>query len=134
MRSLSGSRRWLLPTVDAFALTLFVLVGIRAHHDEAARAFVRNAVPLLVAWFVISVPVGTYRRPGLRSLAVTWVIAVPIGLLARSAWVGAPTGARLLVFLGVGLAFTLLLLLIGRGLIRAMTPMGTPGGASNVLR
>jgi len=134
VRSAHGSRRWPLPIVDAFALTAFVLVGIRAHHDDAAQAFVRNAVPLLVAWFVTSIPVGTYRRPGLRTLATTWAIAVPAGLLVRSAWVGAPAGARLLLFLVIGLAFTLLFLLAGRGLIRAMARMGTPDGASNVLR
>ena len=36
-------------------------------------------------------------------------------LVVRSIWVGSPTGTRLLVFLGIGLAFTLLFLLAGPG-------------------
>jgi hypothetical protein len=124
-----------LAALDAGALIAFVLVGIRSHHDaDGIRTFARNAVPLLTAWFVVGSAVGTYRRPGLRSLALTWVVAVPIGLLVRSIWVGSPTRARLLLFLAVGLAFTLLFLLAGRGVARAMARMGTPGGAPNVLR
>lgn len=130
-----GSRRWVLPTADALALIVFVLVGVRSHHDAGGwQVFARNAAPLLVAWFAASVPIGTYRRPGLRSLAATWAVAVPAGLLARSLWVGSPTGARLLLFLAVGLAFTLSLLLLGRVLARPLARRGAPGRAPNVVR
>ena len=127
MNEASGSPRWVLPTVDALALTAFVLVGIRSHHDAGGiPLFARNAVPLLVAWFVAAPAVGTYRRPGLRSLVSAWAVAIPAGLLMRSVWVGSPTGGRLLVFLAVGLAFTLLFLLIGRGLVRIVARRGLP--------
>jgi len=125
----------MLPAVDALALIAFVVIGLLSHHVVGVLdGFARDAVPLLVAWFVTSIPARTYRRPGLRSLVITWGVAVPAGLLLRSAWVGDPTAGRLLLFLVVGLAFTLLFLLAGRGLVRAMTRMGTPDGASNVLR
>jgi len=125
VRIATGSRRWVLPTADALALIVFVLVGIRSHHDAGAvQAFARNAVPLLLAWIVASAPMRTYRRPGLPSLVATWAVAVPAGLLARSLWVGSPTGGRLLLFLGVGLVFTLLFLLLGRALARPFAPRG----------
>ncbi len=119
----------ILRVADILALIAFVLVGIRSHYGrEMPVVFLRNAVPLLVAWFVVAVPVGTYRRPSPRSLAVTWVLAVPIGLVARSFILGSPTGSRLATFLGVGLAFTLLFLVAGRllaGLIqRRVLPVG----------
>jgi hypothetical protein len=116
MRRSSGSR-WVLPTADALALLAFVLIGMRSHHDAGGwQVFAHNAVPLLVAWFAAAVPLRTYGRPGIRSLVATWAVAVPIGLLVRSAWVGSPSGTRLLLFLVVGLAFTLLFLLLGRTL------------------
>jgi Protein of unknown function (DUF3054) len=100
---------------DAVALTVFVLAGIRSHHEVGAiDLFLRNAVPLEAAWFAVSAVSGTYRRPGIRTLLWTWVVAVPVGLIVRSMWVGSPTGSRLLVFVGIGLAFTLLFLLAGR--------------------
>lgn len=108
-----------LAAADALALVVFVLAGIRSHHEVGALdLFFRNAVPLLTAWFVVATVTGAYRRPGLRTLMITWVVAVPAGLVARSMWVGSPTGARLLVFLGIGLVFTALFLLVGRFLAR----------------
>jgi hypothetical protein len=113
-------RRSIVPFViaDAVALLVFVVAGIRSHHEVGALdLFLRNAVPLEVAWFVVSAVAGTYRRSGFRSLLWTWVVAVPLGLIVRSIWVGSPTGSRLLVFVVIGLAFTLLFLLAGRGVL-----------------
>jgi hypothetical protein len=119
----------ILRVVDALALIAFVLVGIRSHHESgAATLFLRNAVPLLVAWFAAAAVVGTYRRPSTRTLLITWVLAVPVGLMARSLVIGSPTGGRLVTFLGVGLAFTLLFLIVGRALVgvigRRVLPVG----------
>jgi hypothetical protein len=122
-------RRQLLPAVDALALVLFVVVGIREHTEGAALSLLlRNVVPLLVAWFAVARFMGTYRRPGMPTLLRTWAVAVPAALLVRTAWVGSPTGGRILVFLGVGLAFTLLFLLVGRGLARTLGRRGAPAG------
>ena len=89
---------------DAVALVLFVLVGIRSHHEIGALdAFLRNAVPLEVAWFAVAAVTGAYRRPGSRTLVLTWIVAVPIALVVRTLWVGSPSGLRLLTFLGIGL-------------------------------
>lgn len=106
---------------DAVALMVFVLAGIRSHHEVGAiDLFLRNAVPLEVAWFAVSAVAATYRRPGLRTLLWTWIVAVPAGLVVRSIWVGSPSGTRLLVFVGIGLLFTLLFLLAGRGIVALM--------------
>lgn len=107
----------MLASLDALALMLFVVTGLRSHAEGSVLApFLRNAVPLLVAWFAVALPLGAYRRPGAGTLLRTWVVAVPVALTVRSVWVGSPTGGRFVVFLGIGLAFTLLYLAAGRGL------------------
>ena len=122
-----GEMRKLLPggrgavwfmLADAAALIVFVFVGIRGHRAATVEGFLRNAVPLLTAWFVVAALAHTYRRPGWRSLLRNWIVAVPVGLLIRTLIVGSPRGGRLLVFLAVGLAFTLVFLVLGRLLAR----------------
>jgi glycopeptide antibiotics resistance protein len=105
---------------DAAALVVFVLVGIGGHRSSTMEGFLRNAVPLLAVWFLVASLVHTYRRPGWRSLLRNWIVAVPVGLLVRTLIVGSPKGARILVFIAVGLAFTLLFLVLGRLLARLL--------------
>ncbi len=100
---------------DGLALVAFVLVGAAEHGEGLALgALVRTGLPLLSAWAVVALAVGTYRRVGLASLALTWAIAVPLGLLVRSAIRGGPWGRGLLVFGGVAMGFTALFLLAAR--------------------
>jgi hypothetical protein len=102
------------------ALVTFVAVGLRSHRIGAiAEIAARNAVPLAVTWIVVSAAVGTYRRRDLSSLVITWAIAVPVALLVRTWWVGSPQGGRIVVFVAVGLAFTLLFLVLGRVAVAA---------------
>jgi DUF3054 family protein len=120
MRKLLPSRRGALWVVvaDAAALVAFVLIGLRGHRVGTIEGFLRNGAPLLGAWFVIAWLAHTYRRPGWRSLLRNWMVAVPTGLLIRTLIIGSPHGARILVFIGVGLAFSLVFLVIGRLLAR----------------
>jgi hypothetical protein len=112
----------MLAIADTLALVAFVVVGLRSHRIGAiAEIAARNAVPLAIAWIAVALVVGTYRRRDLVSLVITWAMAVPAALLVRTWWVGSPQGGRIAVFLGVGMAFTLLFLLIGRGLVAALT-------------
>jgi hypothetical protein len=123
MRRLPPGRRataWFV-LADAAALVVFVLVGLRGHGGSTVEGFLRNAVPLLGAWFLVARPAHTYQRPGWRSLLRTWIVAVPVGLLIRTVIVGSPQGARILVFVAVGLAFTLLFLVLGRVLARLLS-------------
>jgi hypothetical protein len=120
MRRLLPGRRGTVRFVlaDAVALLAFVAIGLRGHDGRTVEGLLRNAVPLLGAWFLVAWAAHTYRRPGWRSLLKTWIVAVPIGLLVRTALVGSPRGPRILVFVGVGLAFTLLALVLARLLTR----------------
>lgn len=118
MRLTDGSVRARLTfAVDLVALVLFVLAGMRNHRTGSQLdIFLRNAVPVLVSWLVLSLAWRTYRPVSVRRLVATWITAIPFGLLVRTWWVGSPTGGRIVVFLGVGMAFTALFLVIGRGL------------------
>lgn len=122
MRLTDGTRRARLTfALDLVALALFVLAGMRNHRTGSQLdVFLRNAVPVTVAWLVLSVPWRTYRPVSLARLALTWITAVPLGLLVRTWWVGSPTGGRIVVFLGVGMAFTALFLVVGRVLSTAL--------------
>jgi glycopeptide antibiotics resistance protein len=121
-RLLPGSRGtvWFVLS-DAVALVVFVLVGISGHRASTVEGFLKNAVPLLGVWFLIAWFAHTYRRPGWRSLLRNWIVAVPVGLLVRTLIVGSPKGARILVFMAVGLAFTLVFLILGRLLARLLS-------------
>ena len=111
-----------LAVADGLALLAFVAVGLRSHRLGAiAEIAARNAVPLAVTWTVVSAVVATYRRRDVASLVITWAITVPVALLVRTWWVGSPQGGRIVVFLVVGLVFTLLFLAIGRGAVWALT-------------
>jgi hypothetical protein len=103
-----------LVVADAAALLAFVAVGLRSHRIGAIpEVAARNLVPLAASWALVSLAVGTYRRRDL--------VAVPLALLARTWWVGSPRGARIAVFLAVGLVFTLVFLAIGRTVAAAIT-------------
>jgi hypothetical protein len=106
---------------DAAALVVFVLIGLRGHRVSTVEGFLRTAAPLLGAWFLVAWLAHAYRRPGWRSLLRTWIVAIPVGLLVRTLIVGSPNGVRILVFIAVGLAFTLAFLVIGRLLARLLS-------------
>jgi len=111
-----------LALADGLSLLMFVGIGLRSHRIGAiAEIAARNAVPLAAMWTLTALVIGAYRRRDLSSLMITWAIAVPVALLVRTWWVGSPQGGRLVVFLVVGLVFTLLFLLIGRCLVWAVT-------------
>jgi Protein of unknown function (DUF3054) len=113
--------------VDIAALLLFVAAGIRSHHEATAPVtFLRNAVPLAVSWIAFALVLGTYRRYGLATLWRTWLVAVPVALVVRTVWVGSPTGLEFLTFLAVGMGFTALFLIVGRGLVALITGRGYP--------
>ena len=115
MRLTDGSARARLTlAVDLAAIGVFVVLGMRSHRSGGTLvAFARTAVPLGAAWFGASFALRTYRPPTYRALVRTFLVAVPAGVLGRTLWVGSPEGVRILVFLGVALAF--LALCIGAG-------------------
>ncbi len=114
-----------LALADGTALVVFVLVGMRSHHGGSyLEVFLRNAIPLLGAWALAASLIHTYRGRGFRRLIWTWIVAVPAGVASRSLWVGSPdTVGGFVTFLGVSLAFTLVFLMAGRGLVAAFARM-----------
>jgi hypothetical protein len=101
--------------LDVVSLALFVGAGMRNHRTGSqVDVFLRNAVPVLVAWLALSAVWRTYRPVSLTRLVLTWGTAVPLGLLVRTWWVGSPTGGRIALFLAVGMGFTALFLSGGR--------------------
>ncbi len=117
----------ILMVCDGVALLAFVAAGMRSHHEGALWwVFARNAIPLLTAWAVFAALFHTYRRRDLGSLLRTWLVAVPVALVVRSVWVGSPTGGRFVTFLVVGMAFTLLFLLLGRAAASGISRIGRP--------
>ena len=102
---------------DAIALALFAVIGL-ATHDEGVTAggVARNALPILAAWFVVAAFAGTYARPGLRTMLVTWVIAVPVGVAIRAIVLNRPADGSQIVFGVVTMTVTLVLLLAWRAL------------------
>lgn len=104
--------------VDAAALIAFVVVGVLQHGAGLSlAALARTGAPLLASWFLVSPVVGTYRRPGWVTAVLTWAVAVPLGLVLRSAIRGGPWGRGLVTFGAVALAFTLVFVLGGRLLL-----------------
>jgi hypothetical protein len=126
-RTRSTPRAAMLGAVDVGALALFVVVGVSTHdHGLPFAAIARVGAPLLAAWLGATGLVGTYRRPGLRSLIAAWGVAVPSAVVVRTAIAGGPWGREFIVFLGVALAFTLLFLVLGRAAVvaaRALVPV-----------
>jgi hypothetical protein len=94
---------------------LFVIAGMRSHGTASQlEIFARNAVPIGGAWIVASLLLRTYRPPALTRLLATWAVAIPVGVVVRSAWTGSPDGDDLFVFGAVAMAFTLAFLGAGR--------------------
>ncbi len=105
--------------LDLLAFFLFALVGLWSHGLPVTPAGIgRNLLPVLLVWLLLAPFLGTYRRPGWRNLLLTWALAFPAGLWLRQMVLGAPFGPGFFVFLGVAMGFSLLFLLVLRGLGR----------------
>lgn len=117
-------------TIDAVALVAFVVVGVSQHHGSFLPGLLRTAIPLLAAWFLLGLLIGTYRRLGWVTMLVTWLVATPVGLLARSVVRGGPWGHALLEFGAIAMGFTLLFLIGGRLLLLAAGTLRRRGSSA----
>lgn len=100
---------------DAVCILLFAVVGLLAHREPVSFwGVLRNALPILLVWYLIAPFLRTYTRPGWHNLLYTWAIAVGAGVWLRFMVLGKPFGVAFFVFLAITLAFTLLFLLIWR--------------------
>ncbi|MDP9343768.1 MAG: DUF3054 domain-containing protein [Actinomycetota bacterium] len=112
---------------------VFVLIGLSTHDEGVTAASVLRVLgPILVLWFAAGAVLGTYRQATLRTLLPAWLVAVAGGILVRYAIFHRPaTAGKLVAFIGVALAFTLLFLLAWR--LAARFLLGT-GGRAKLMR
>jgi len=105
--------------LDLLALFLFAWVGLLSHGRAVdLGGLARNLLPVLLVWLLLSPFLGTYRRPSWQNLLLTWLFAFPAGLWLREMALGGSFGPGFFVFLAVAMAFSLLFLLLLRGLAK----------------
>jgi len=111
----TAGRPRLLPLADALGILVFATVGLLSHdHTLSLSGYVRDALPLLAGWFAAALVFGAYRAPSARTLLLTWIVGVPLGILMRALALGRAFDGDQAVFLGISLAFTLLFVLAWR--------------------
>lgn len=81
--------RWGWMAIDALAIGLFVLTGLRSHGTLDEFGLQRNLPAFLVGWFVAALIVGIYRaQPAKWSLPVAWVLGTTLGIAVRNGLIG----------------------------------------------
>jgi hypothetical protein len=81
--------RWGWMAIDALAIGLFVLTGLRSHGTLDEFGLQRNLPAFLVGWFVAAIVAGVYRaQPPKWSLPVAWVLGVTLGIALRNLLIG----------------------------------------------
>ncbi len=107
----------LLAWGDAVCIVLFAIIGLQSHGEPVSLSgIVRNALPILLVWWLIAPFLRTYTRPTWQNLLYTWAIAVSTGVWLRFMVLQKSFDTGYLVFWTVALGATLVLLLAWRGL------------------
>jgi hypothetical protein len=102
---------------DALCIVLFAVIGLQTHGEPLSLAgVIRNALPILLVWWLVSPFLRTYTRPSWQNLLYTWAIAVSAGVWLRFMALQKPFDLGYLIFWVVALGATLVLLLAWRGL------------------
>lgn len=105
----------LLAWGDAACIVLFAIIGLQSHGEPVSLSgIVRNALPILLVWWLIAPFLRTYTRPTWQNLLYTWAIAVSTGVWLRFMVLQKSFDTGYLVFWTVSLTTTLLLLLLWR--------------------
>jgi Protein of unknown function (DUF3054) len=112
----------LLPLADALGILTFATVGLLSHdHALSLSGYARDALPVLAGWFAAAAVFGAYRKPSARTLLLTWVVGVPLGIVIRGIALGRSPDGDQAVFLGISLAFTLLFVLAWRAALGVLS-------------
>ena len=116
-------RNALFVATDSVALVLFAVIGLTSHHKGLGiHGLVRDALPILLGWFIVAAIVGTYRRPSWPLFLVTWIAGVSAGVLVRGLVLHRHVlGGRYLTFLAVALTATFVLTIAFRVLVTVLT-------------
>ena len=119
----TASRTRLLPVADALGILTFATVGLLSHdHALSLTGYARDALPVLGGWFAAALVFGAYRRPSARTLLLTWIVGVPLGILVRALALGRSLDGDQAAFLAVSLVFTLLFVVGWRVALGLLTP------------
>ena len=90
----------LLPLADALGILTFATVGLLSHdHALSLTGYARDALPVLGGWFAAALVFGAYRNPSTRTLLLTWIVGVPLGILIRALALGRDLDGDQAVFL-----------------------------------
>lgn len=99
-------------TSDATAILAFAVIGVLSHDNGLTLVHVlRDAGPVGGAWAVAALLFGLYRRPGWKSLALTWLVGVVAGVLVRAGILGRDLDGKQAAFLITTLIVILVLVL-----------------------
>ncbi len=111
----------LLAWGDAICIVLFAVIGLKTHGEPFSFSGIfRNALPILLVWWLVAPFLRTYTRPTWQNLLYTWALAVSTGVWLRFMVLQKPFDTGYLVFWAVALAATLALLLAWRGLVAVL--------------
>jgi hypothetical protein len=112
-RTLTDGTRFARITLagDLLGLLVFLAVGFDRHGgkviDDMGRFLALVAV-FFFTWLATAFFLGTYRPPSNPTLALTLVLAVPLGVLLRAWAVQVWTAAQVATFAGVAVVFVAL--------------------------
>lgn len=106
---------------DYLCIILFAVIGLQAHGEHITLGgILRNALPILLVWWMITPFLRTYTRPTWKNLLYTWAIAVSVGVWLRFLILERSFDLSYLIFWAVALGATLALLLVWRLLARVI--------------
>lgn len=88
---------------DLLGLLLFSVLGAAFHGVGLDTGLVvRTFLPLAFSWLGVASAVGTYRSVGWKSFGITWLLAVPLGIVVRQLLLGRLASPGTWTFLLVG--------------------------------
>jgi hypothetical protein len=102
---------------DIIALLVFLAIGLDRHGEDVASRFAALAAIFVGAWLVTTWALGTYRGPTNARLVLTLVLAVPLAVLVRAAFVQAWTTGEVLTFAAVAFVFATMFIGFARVLL-----------------
>jgi hypothetical protein len=108
----------ILIAADGLAVVAFTVVGIVSHRGTLPlSALLEDTLPLLAGWFAAAAVFHLYTRPTRRSLLLTWVVGIPLGVLVRATVLGRLDEPRQLAFLATTLVLSIVFVVAARALV-----------------
>jgi len=113
---------------DLIGVVTFLVVGLDRHGEDIAARFAALASIFVIAWLLVGWVLGTYRPPSNGRLVLTLVLAIPLGVLVRAAFVQAWTAREVATFAGVAVVFGTLFVGLARLVVTLLARRGQGAG------